>query len=136
MSGVLKPAVPTVGDLGWLSKIVGSGHVSCRVAFIPTIVQLRRGECTSLVMRTKTRSVARSALAVTDGKERSLRTVPFFDDRVCRGLVDPYDRVERTVRRGQPLALLVLAGTLMLDIEREASILVVLSSASICELVT
>jgi hypothetical protein len=41
MSGALKPAVPIAGDLGRLAKIVGSGHVSCRVAFIPTIVQLR-----------------------------------------------------------------------------------------------
>jgi hypothetical protein len=69
MLGALKPAVPFEGDLGRLPKIVGSGHVSCRVAFIPTIVQLRCGESTSVVVRTKTRSVGRFALAVADGKK-------------------------------------------------------------------
>ena len=136
MSGALKPAVPIAGDLGRLAKIVGSGHVSCRVAFIPTIVQLRCGESTSVVVRTKTRSVGRFALAVADGKKGSLRAVPLCEDRIRRGLVDPHDRIERTVRRRQPLALLVLAGTLLLDIEGEASILVVLSCGSVCELVS
>jgi len=50
--------------------------------------------------------------------------------------VEAHDEVDQIVRRGQPVALLVLSGRVLLDVKGERAILILLHVGSIGELMS